>query len=72
MRSSKAFRAASTARSTSSPSGTLAMTLPVAGLMTSNVCPSAASTLSPPMTIRTGVAAPDPAAGACCSVMEAS
>ena len=48
------------------------MTLPVAGLMTSNVCPSAASTLSPPMTIRTGVAAPDPAAGACLGRLEAS
>ena len=53
LRSSNARRAASTARSTSAgpPSGTVAMTFPVAGLTTSNVWPSAASTDSPPMTI---------------------
>ena len=45
------------------------MTLPVAGFMTSNVWPSAASTLSPPMTIRAVVGAPEPVAGACCSVV---
>ena len=54
LRSSKARRAASTARSTSAgpPSGAVAMTAPLAGLTTSKVCPSAASTDSPPMTIR--------------------
>src|SRR3954451_2479381 len=53
LRSSNAFCAAATARSTSSrpPSGAVAMTLPVAGSTTSNVCPSAASTVSPPITI---------------------
>ena len=57
LRSSNAFWAAATARSTSSlpPSGARAMTLPVAGLTTSKVAPSAASTCSPPMTIRTVV-----------------
>jgi hypothetical protein len=52
---SKAAWAALTARSTSSapPSGARAMTSPVAGLMTSKVCPSAASTCSPPMIIFT-------------------
>ena len=57
--SSNAFCAAATARSTSSrpPSGAVAMTLPVAGLTTSNVWPSAASTDSPPMIIRAVVGA---------------
>src|SRR5256714_1253126 len=51
--SSSALRAAATALSTSGlpPSGAVAMTLPVAGLTTSNVWPSEASTCSPPMTI---------------------
>ena len=51
--SSKAFRAASTARSTSAlpPSGAVAMTLAVAGFTISNVWPSAASTVWPPITI---------------------
>jgi hypothetical protein len=49
--SSHALRAASTARSTSAsePFGTSAMTSPVAGLSTSIVWPSSASTHSPPM-----------------------
>ena len=53
LRSSNAFCAAATARSTSSrpPWGTVAITDPVAGSTTSNVCPSAASTVCPPMTI---------------------
>ena len=59
LRSSNARLAASTARSTSAgpPSGAVAMTPPVAGFTTSNVWPSAASTDSPPMTMRvvTGV-----------------
>jgi hypothetical protein len=45
------------------------MTLPVAGFVTSNVWPSAASTLSPPITMRTVVGAPASVAGACCSVV---
>ena len=51
---SNAACAASTARSTSAlpPSGAVAIDEPVAGLTTSNVCPSAASTVSPPMTMR--------------------
>ena len=51
--SSKARRAAATARSTSalSPSGTLAITAPVAGLYTSNVLPEAALTILPSMSI---------------------
>ena len=53
--SSNARWAAFTARSTSSgpPSGAVAITWPVAGLVTSKVCPSAASTCSPPMIIFT-------------------
>ena len=49
--SSKARRAAATARSTSaaSPSATCVSTSPVAGFTVSNVFPDAASTHSPPM-----------------------
>ena len=56
LRSSNAACAAATARSTSSrpPIGAVAMTAPVTGLTTSNVCPSAASTDWPPMTISRG------------------
>ena len=52
--SSNAFWAASTARSTSvlPPRGAVAITLPVAGLTMSKVCPSAASTDCPPIIIR--------------------
>jgi hypothetical protein len=52
--SSNAFWAAATAASTSAlpPRGAVAMTAPLAGFTTSNVWPSAASTDSPPMTIR--------------------
>src|SRR5215207_6284034 len=59
LRSSNALRAAATARSTSSrpPSGAVAIVRPVAGSMTSNVWPSAASTASPPMSIRAAVGA---------------
>jgi hypothetical protein len=51
LRSSNAAWAAATARSTSSlpPNGAVAIVAPVAGLTTSKVCPSAASTDSPPM-----------------------
>ncbi len=65
LRSSNARRAASTARSTSAgpPCGAVAMTLPVAGLTTSNVWPSAASTGSPPMIIRAAVGALGSAVG---------
>ena len=57
---SNAFWAAATARSTSAgpPSGARAMTSPVAGLVTSNVCPSRASTCSPPMIIVTVAGVP--------------
>jgi hypothetical protein len=52
--SANAASAALTARSTSSAelAGTLAMTLSLAGLITSAVRPSAASTNSPPMSCR--------------------
>src|SRR2546426_5286984 len=72
LRSSNAFWAAATARSTSSrpPSGDVAIVLPVAGLTTSKVWPSAASTDSPPMTIRVVVGVSVAAAsGARCSVV---
>src|SRR5271166_2763757 len=51
--SSKARRAAATVRSTSalSPSGTLAITAPVAGLYTSKVLPEAAPTILPSISI---------------------
>ena len=50
----RAARAAATARSTSAapPSGTRAMTSPVAGLRISRVAPSTASTSSPPTRLR--------------------
>ena len=76
LRSSNARRAASTARSTSAgpPSGAVAMTRPVAGLTTSNVCPSAASTDSPPMTIcaRIGASSEERSRVACLSVVMSS
>ena len=67
LRSSKAFWAAATARSTSSrpPSGAVAMTVPCAGSTTSNVWPSAASTVSPPMTMRVTVGATAASSVAC-------
>src|SRR5436309_135881 len=72
LRSSNAFWAAATARSTSSrpPSGAVAIVLPIAGLTTSNVWPSAASTDSPPITIRATVGPAAAASmGARCSVV---
>ena len=60
--SSKAARAAVTARSTSAApaSGTCAHACPVYGSMESNVRPERASTHRPPMNMRSGPFAADP------------